>query len=98
MVTHARAASALSLSLLLGCAATRPALRSPAASTEAPAVALSWGDTHAELTASDASTDEGRLARRYAIELSEGERVRLVMRSTALDSRLVVEEIGRAHV
>ena len=45
MVTHARAASALSLSLLLGCAATRPALRSPAASTEAPAVALSWGDT-----------------------------------------------------
>lgn len=98
MVTRARAASALSLSLLLGCAAARPAPRSPGASSEAPAVGLSWGDTRGELTASEASAGDGHLARRYAIELSQGERVRLSMRSTALDARLVVDGPAGLHI
>lgn len=93
MVTQAR--SALSLSLLLGCAAARPAVQSPAA---LPAAVLSWGDTRSSLSPSEATTEEGRLARRYAIELAQGERVRFSMRSTAVDSRLVIDGPGGLHI
>lgn len=99
-MTHARTASALSLSLLIGCAAARPVVRSPPAPTEAPSSAalLSWGDTRAALSPAEASTEEGRLARRYAIDLAAGERVRFAMRSTALDSRLVIDGPAGLHI
>jgi hypothetical protein len=96
-VSFARASAALVLSMVLGCGAARPAVNAPAAPGEMPATALAWGDTAATLAPADATAD-GRLARRYAIELAAGERVRLAMRSTALDARLVVDGPGGVHV
>lgn len=101
-VTIARTASALALSLLLGCAAARPALvpATPAPTAPAaPAEALAWGDTPGALDrATTPALDDGRLARTYAIELAAGERVRLALRSTVFDARLVVDGPTGLHI
>ena len=96
-VTNARFAFALALSI--GCAAARPALITlPSPPAEPPVPTLAWGDTRATLTPADASTDDGRLARRYVVVLAAGERVRFTMVSRALDSRLVLDGPGGMHI
>ncbi|MDP3218943.1 MAG: caspase family protein, partial [Deltaproteobacteria bacterium] len=101
-MTTARTGSALSLSLLLGCAAARPSLvpaTSAAAAPVAPAEALAWGDTPGALErGTTPALDDGRLARTYAIELAAGERVRLALRSTVFDARLVVDGPTGLHI
>ncbi len=65
---------------------------------DAPAEALAWGDTRATLDRTAVRDHDGRPARRYAIELTAGQRVYFVMRSSDVDSRLVLDGPTGLHV
>ena len=93
---HRRLASALALSLALGCAAARPVVVAPVVAPPAGVTeALPWGDTALVLDRqTGVAADDGRLARPYAVDLAAGQRVRFTMRSRAFDARLLIEGPG----